>query len=239
MSKRLPFSQSWKFAAQTMFIQQLVTSKISGLFPALAWHYTNIVLTSTISSRLISVHVPKLQDPYCAWDVRREVCAPLHAVAKMDSSNYLQGRNRYSRTSKRSRRGLSDDIFKQYYKVAEACGKGKPFVEHVLQVTGFACQSVISIWCDCFLSSSFGLLGRIATPIQPWQVVVLTTHTGGSQDSRVATKCIFVELSTDLVQELILLGINTHLMNHDSRSHESLMIMTPWVMSHDHDLLFI
>ena len=150
----------------------------------------------------------------------------LNTVAKMDSSNYLQGRNRYSRTSKRSRRGLSDDIFKQYYKVAEACGKGKPFVEHVLQVTGFACQSVISIWCDCFLSSSFGLLGRIATPIQPWQVVVLTTHTGGSQDSRVATKCTFVELSTDLVQELILLGINTHLMSHDSRSHESLMIMT-------------
>ena len=32
-----------------------------------------------------------LQDPYCAWDVRREVCASLHAVVKMDSTNYLQG----------------------------------------------------------------------------------------------------------------------------------------------------
>ena len=35
-----------------------------------------------------------LQDPYCAWDARREVCAALHDVAKMDSLNFFQGRNR-------------------------------------------------------------------------------------------------------------------------------------------------
>ena len=34
-----------------------------------------------------------LQDPYCAWDARREVCAALHDVAKMDSTNFFQGRN--------------------------------------------------------------------------------------------------------------------------------------------------
>ena len=44
-----------------------------------------------------------LQDPYCAWDVRREVCASLHAVAKMDSTNYLQGWTRFNRTLKGSR----------------------------------------------------------------------------------------------------------------------------------------
>jgi semaphorin 6 len=31
-----------------------------------------------------------LQDPYCAWDVRRELCTSLHENSKMDSSNYLQ-----------------------------------------------------------------------------------------------------------------------------------------------------
>ena len=35
-----------------------------------------------------------LQDPYCAWDARREVCAALHDVTKMDSLNFFQGRNR-------------------------------------------------------------------------------------------------------------------------------------------------
>ena len=44
-----------------------------------------------------------LQDPYCAWDVRREVCASLHDVAKMDSTNYLQGRTRFDRTFKGAR----------------------------------------------------------------------------------------------------------------------------------------
>lgn len=35
-----------------------------------------------------------LQDPYCAWDARREVCAALHDVTKMDSTNFFQGWNR-------------------------------------------------------------------------------------------------------------------------------------------------
>ena len=36
-----------------------------------------------------------LRDPYCAWDVRRGVCAALHTISKMDSTNYLQGCTRF------------------------------------------------------------------------------------------------------------------------------------------------